>query len=109
MASLNKAQRKIVIAAAVLIIIAFSFPPYKDCTFNEKGEWIGKCHIEWAFNKSLRDASRDLISGIKGLFSSTMTFDSIYINYPLMRRLLWAEISGILVLAGAALLITKKR
>jgi hypothetical protein len=70
MAVLNNAQRKIVIAAAFLIIIAISFPPYGDCPLKEKGEWIVKYHIEWTVNKSLRDFNRDLIKYNKGIFSS---------------------------------------
>lgn len=44
--------------------MALSFPPYKDCPFNEKGEWLGKCHVEWALNKEMRDSFRDLIKSI---------------------------------------------
>lgn len=104
---MTKAQKIIVLAAAVLILIAFLFPPYKECPFNEKGEWIGKCYIKWAFNKSLQD----WIRSIKDISwkSSRMEFGMMEINYPLMRRLLFVEIFGILVLAGAGLLISKKR
>ena len=103
---MTKAQKIIVMAAAGLIVIAFLFPPYKDCPFNEKGEWIGKCYIKWEFNRTLRD----MIDDIKqtSFKSSGMTFGIMEINYPLMRRLLFLEIFGVVVLAGAALLITKK-
>ena len=103
---MTKTQKIIVLAAAVLIIIAFLFPPYRECPFNEKGEWIGKCYIKWAFNKNIQDIIRSETSLTS---SGGIRFSIMEVEYPLMQRLLYLEIFGILVLAGGALLITKNR
>ena len=99
---MNKAQKIIVMAAAVLIILAILFPPYTELQVNDKNELTGKWHVEWTFNKDLRD----IIHDFKGVFSGQ--FRLINAEYPLMRRLLFYEIFGILVLAGAAFVITRK-
>jgi hypothetical protein len=104
---MTKAQKIIVLAAAVLIIVVVLFPPYKECGFNDKGEWTGKCYINWEFNRDLRA----WISDIKEIiFESSMSFRLITgpTPPPLMGQLWLAEIIGILVLAGAGLLITNK-
>lgn len=107
MAKLNKMQWKIVIAAALLIVIALLFPPYAEYQLNDKNELDGKWHVVWAFNRTLRD----YISSIKEISfkSSTMTFGMMYIEYPLLRRLLLLEILGILVIGGVAFLVAKKK
>jgi hypothetical protein len=107
MPKLTKTQRMIPVAAALLILVALLFPPYKECPFNDKGEWTGTCYVKWTFNKSLLDSIRSIKD--TSWKSSGIEFGSMEINYPLMRQLLWTEILGIIVPAGAALLFTKKR
>jgi hypothetical protein len=102
---MTKAQKIIVITAGILILIASLFPPYRDCPFNDKGEWIGKCYVKWEFNKDFQD----MIRSIKDISfrSSGIEFELMHIEYPLMRQLLFLEIGGVLILAGAALLIVR--
>ena len=106
-AGMNKKQKIIVLAAIGLIVIAFLFPPYKECPINEKGEYVGTCYIQWEFNRDLRR----MIDGFRriSLSSSRLQFGLMDIYDPIMHRLLYGEILVILVLAGAALIITKER
>jgi len=100
---MTKAQKIIVLAGAGLMIFVILFPPYSELQVNDKNELTGRWHIKWAFNKNLRD----VIIDFKGVFSGEFKLTSV--EYPLMRRLLFLEIFGSLVLAGAGALITKKR
>lgn len=89
-----KSRKIIVVAALFMLFLAGLFPPYQQAEVDEKGELTG-WHIKWAFNKNLRD-----------LMDPEYSF--VISEYATVRQIQLIEIFGILVLAGAALLITKK-
>jgi len=96
---MTKIQKIIVLVAAVLIVAAVLFPPYWDYVIDNQGH-ITNVTTKWEF-------SRDLEGIIKDVSSGNWMF-AVY-EFPL-RRGLWAlEIFAILLLAGAALLITGKK
>jgi len=104
MAKFNKTQRKIVVAAAVLIILACLFPPYREGEVNDKGELTG-WHVKWEFDKNLRD----LINPPVYVNPNTGAHSIMIWEYMDMRGLQHLEILGILVLAGAGFLISKNK
>lgn len=104
MPKLNKTQIKVILIAGALLLIASLFPPYYYPEFNDKGEITGT-QIKWEFNKDLRDSVNP------PLYKNPETgWTSIIISeYADVSWLIRLEICGILVLAAAALLITRKR
>jgi len=103
MAKLNKTQKKIVLIAGALLLIAWHFPPYYEAEVNDKGELTGS-HIKWEFNKDLRDAIKpDWYVNPETGWKSIAIWE--YANVVWLWEL---EFFGILVLAAAALLVTKK-
>jgi hypothetical protein len=93
-----KTQKIIVLAAAVLIIVAILFPPYWDYIIDRQGHIMG-ARTKWEFNRQLASIINDISSG-NWMFA--------WYEYRVRRGLFTIEILGILVLAGAALLITKR-
>jgi len=100
---MTKAQKIIVVAATLLIIIAWLFPPYWEVDVDKDGKFTGK--FVWKFDQSLRD----IIKGPEETKDSDGRTWIWHWSYPKAGGLLLLEISGILILAGAGLLITKKR
>jgi len=98
-----KSQKVIVIAAIFLIIIASLFPPYKEPELNDRGELTG-WHVKWEFNKNLRDLINPPIYESPDGWKSIEMWE--YIDFTALKYL---EILGIVVLAGVAFLINKKR
>jgi hypothetical protein len=96
---MTKTQKIIVLAAAVLIVAAVLFPPYWDYIIDKQGHITG-ARTKWEFNRQLASIIDDISSG-NWMFA--------WYEIPVRRGLFTIEILGILVLAGAGLLITKKR
>lgn len=96
---MTKAQKIIVLAAAVLIIAAVLFPPYWDYIIDKQGHITG-ARTKWAFSRQLTGIMDDISSG-NWMFT--------WYEIPVRREVFTIEISGILVLAGAACLVTKRR
>lgn len=103
--AIAKAQKIIVITAMLMVLIIGLFPPYYVPELNEAGKITG-WHIRWEFSKDLRDLLKgpDMIETPDG-----KVWHLININYMYGIETLRLEIVGILVLAGAGLLITKKK
>ena len=95
--AVGRSQKIIVIAAAFFILVAALFPPYWEANIDAGGNLIGK-HTKWEFNKNTRELIESVIEDRPVEMISFMRRDS----------LLLIEILGILALAGAALLVTKK-
>jgi hypothetical protein len=51
---MTKSQKIIVIAAAVLIVIVWLFPPYWEGRLDSKGKLAG-VYLKWDFDRYLRD------------------------------------------------------
>lgn len=106
---MTKVQKTIILAAASLIIIAFLFPPYWDAKIGEDGELYGK-HTKWEFNQSLRDTLTLDRTEMRKTKDGGIQFGYVPIfEYPVRDDLLLLEIFCILVLAGAASLVAKKK
>ncbi|HCS49940.1 MAG: hypothetical protein A2W03_02395 [Candidatus Aminicenantes bacterium RBG_16_63_16] len=101
--AIAKSRKIIVVATVFMLLLAGLFPPYKEAEVDEKGELTG-WHIKWAFNKDFQDMIDPQYyvnpDGWKSLVIS---------EYATARQIQLIEIFGILVLAGAALVITRKR
>jgi hypothetical protein len=95
---ITKTQMVIVITAVILILMAGLFPPYWAAKIDGEGHLYGK-YTKWEFNKTTRDLIGSEIENRPGEMISYLRRDS----------LLSIEIFGILVLAGAAVLITKNK
>jgi hypothetical protein len=96
---------KIIAAAMLLVLITGFFPPYYVLELNEEGK-IDGWHIKWEFSKDLRD----LINGQEGFKTPDgKALPLIEIDDMYALETLRYEIFGILVLAGAGLMITKKK
>lgn len=96
--AIAKSHRNIVIAVVFLILAAGIFPPYWEAKFDTEGQLISR-FTRWEFNKN-----------IKGLIESITEDKPVeMIGYMPRRGILWIEIIGILTMAGAAYLTTKKR
>ena len=98
---LNKTQKKIVVVASILIIIAWFFPPYWEVDVDKDGKFTGK--FVWKIDQDLRD----IIKGQEESEDPDGRTWSWHWYYPKARGLWLLEIFGILSLAGVALLITK--
>jgi hypothetical protein len=96
------AQEAIILAAALMIVMAILFPPCNKFTLSSKTLIIDKSGTGWAWILDTKEHG-DFIWGAYKL-------SRLDAKYPEIRYdLLGFEIFGILVLAGAASLITKKR
>lgn len=101
--AIAKSHKNIVVAAVFMLLLAGLFPPYQEAEVDEKGELTG-WHIKWAFNKDFQD----LID--PQYYINPDGWKSLVISeYATARTIQLIEIFGILVLSGAALVITKKR
>jgi len=100
---LNEIQKKIVVVASILIIIAWFFPPYWEVDVDKDGKFTGK--FVWKFDQALRD----IIKGSEETKDSDGRTWIWHVSYPRAGRLQLLEIFGIFVLAGVGLVITKKR
>jgi hypothetical protein len=100
-----RAQTIIVITSMLLVLIAGLFPPYSVLEFNEVGDIVG-WHAKWEFSKDLRD----LLKGQETMKTPDGIVMGLYnIDYMYATETLRLEIFGILVLAGAAIMIAKRR
>ena len=95
---LPQRHKSIVIGAVLLILLASLFPPYREAKLDSEGALIGT-YTEWEFNRPLID----LIESV------TNDKPVEVIEYMPRHDIIRIEIIGILALAGAAYLITKKR
>ena len=101
----TRAQKIIVITAMLFVLIIGFFPPFYVPELNEASKITG-WHVRWEFNKDLRD----LLKGQEIMNTSDGKVWTLYnIEYMYAIETLRLEVFGILVLAGAALLIAKKR
>lgn len=91
---MTKTQKVIVLATAALIIATFLYPPY------------------YYFSRSAENNMTNLTySGWDWIFHvNKTTFDNPYFHFYRIRfDIMSLEILGVLVLSGAAFLVTKKR
>ena len=96
---MTKTQKTIALAAAVLIIAAIFYPPYNLFTIavgTEPPHWQ-VAHSGWTWITNM-GASQEMFNGNLSFVYRKIGYDRLGI-----------EIFGILVFAGAALLIAKKR
>ena len=96
---MTKTQKIIVLAAAVLIIAAILYPPYNFFTLSpdtERHQWR-LTHSGWTWITAMGPSNES--------FNGRYSFVYRKIGYDRLSM----EIFGIFVLAGAGLLITKKR
>lgn len=96
------AQEAIILAAALMIVLAILFPPCNKFALSSKTLKIDKTGTGWAWILNTKEHG-DFAWGAYKLSKLDAAFPEIRYD------ILGSEIFGILVLAGAALLITKKR
>jgi hypothetical protein len=103
---MTKTQKIIVMVAAVLIFLAVVYPPYNRIRKTTRGDTVNTqiIYLAWgfAFSKTFQPKS-GLSEYSDGSLGNRNDYSKIRFD------ILSLEIFGILVLAGAAYLITKKR
>lgn len=101
---MTKAQKIIVLAAAILIILAWLFPPYWEGVVDGKGKLTG-VYLKWEFDKNLRDLiNPPLYVNANTGWSSIMIWE-----YTAAEDVQGIEFLFVLVIAGATFLFAKKR
>ena len=93
---MTKTQKIIVLAAAVLLAAAIFYPPYNLFVVGTEPPQWQLAHSGWTWITNM-GASQEMFNGIMSFVYRKVQFFTLIV-----------EIFGILVLAGAALLITKK-
>jgi hypothetical protein len=104
---MTKEQRIVIAVAAALLIAVYLFPPYLEPKFDKDGKIYGT-YTKWEFNQALQDGFRKTDKG--EIVAHGVKFGYVpMITYSSRDDLQLVEIFGILVLAGVALLIVKKK
>jgi hypothetical protein len=100
---LNRLQKAIVVAATILVMIAWLFPPYREPVFDDLHKMTG-IRTKWRFDRYMRDTIEPQhYKSADGLW----TF--VLIEYDAWRELQLLEIGGILSICGAALFVFRKK
>jgi len=96
-----KAQELIILTAAIIIVLAILFPPCNNFALSSKTRKVDKTGTGWAWILNTKE---------RGDFVwRTYMLGDLDAEYPEIRYgPLGLEIFGILIMAGASLLITKK-
>jgi hypothetical protein len=104
---MTKEQRIVIAVAAALIIGVYLFPPYWEAKIDKNGKLYGK-YTKWEFNQALRDGFRKTDKG--EIFAHGAKFAYIpMVTYSSRDDLQLLEIFGVLVMAGVAFWITRKK